>query len=144
MAKSFCAGAFSTSRSYAAFVVISRVSGGSAPLLDYGRVRAPSAIMVEAWALSIACGMAMDHGLEEVIFESDNLQLINSVCNGASSCPWEIRSLVEYVLLRGHGHAKVWMKEQRSGTVLYTSVIFCRLLYLKILQMHESGRDIAV
>lgn len=43
--------------------------------------------------------MAMDHGLEEVIFESDNLQLINSVCNGASSCPWEIRSLVEYVLL---------------------------------------------
>lgn len=87
--------------------------------------------------------------LEQVIFESDNLQLINSVCNGASSCLWEIRSLVEYVLLwvlRGHGHAKVWMKEQRSGAVLYTCVIFCRLLtlYLKILQMYESGRDIAV
>lgn len=60
MAKFFCAGAFSTSRSYATFVVISRISGASAPLLDYGRVRAPFAIMVEAWAVWIACGMAMD------------------------------------------------------------------------------------
>lgn len=90
-----CDGAFNPSRSFAAFGVIARVSGGSAHCWRVGRVPASSAIHIEAWALRIACATAMEMELSEAIFESDCLELVNAVTDSKNSGAWEISTLIE-------------------------------------------------
>ncbi|KAI8528203.1 hypothetical protein RHMOL_Rhmol12G0132300 [Rhododendron molle] len=88
-------GAFKSSRSLAAFGVIARDSGGTAQFWCMGRTIATSAISIEAWALRIACSVAMELDISEAIFESDCLELINCFKDSNSSGPWEIRTIVE-------------------------------------------------
>lgn len=63
-------GAFKSSRSLAAFGIIARDSGGSVLLWCCGRAMVSSAIAIEAWALRIACVMAMEQGYSDVILET--------------------------------------------------------------------------
>lgn len=88
-------GAYSSSRSAAAFGIIARDSSGSAQLWRFGRVVASSAIFIEAWALRIACGVAMESNFGEVICESDCKLLIDYLNSSSAICPWEIYAIVE-------------------------------------------------
>ncbi|KAI8571718.1 hypothetical protein RHMOL_Rhmol01G0141200 [Rhododendron molle] len=63
-----CDGAFKSPYSLAAFGVIVRDNGGSAQLWRCGRVLVSSALAIEAWALRIACLVAKEQNLQEVIF----------------------------------------------------------------------------
>ncbi|KAI8530479.1 hypothetical protein RHMOL_Rhmol11G0062100 [Rhododendron molle] len=74
-----CDGAYSSSRNKAAFGFLARDSGGSALVWRAGQVVALSASFVEAWALRIACGMAVDMGITEALFESDCKVLIDCI-----------------------------------------------------------------
>jgi len=88
-------GAFNSSRGLAAFGVIARDSGGSAHWWHYGRVKVSSAIVIEAWALRIACAMAEERNINGAIFESDCISLVNSVNDASVECLWEIAVIVE-------------------------------------------------
>ncbi|KAI8557191.1 hypothetical protein RHMOL_Rhmol05G0317200 [Rhododendron molle] len=72
-----CDGAFKSPRSLAAFGVIVRDNGGSAQLWRCGRVLLSSALAIEAWALHIACIVAKEQNLQEVIFETDCKNLVD-------------------------------------------------------------------
>lgn len=48
---------------------IARDSGDVAQLCRAGRTVASSAIFIKAWALHIACGMAVDMCISEAVFE---------------------------------------------------------------------------
>ncbi|KAI8542490.1 hypothetical protein RHMOL_Rhmol08G0141800 [Rhododendron molle] len=61
-----------------------------------GNAMASSAISIEAWALRIACGTAMDLNLCEAVFESDCLELINCFKESNSPTPWEIQAVRRY------------------------------------------------
>lgn len=78
----------------AAFGIIARDSGGSALLWRCGRAMVSSAIAIEAWALRIACVMAMEQGYSDVIFETDCQNLFRYVSNSKTECPWEIEAIV--------------------------------------------------
>lgn len=88
-------GAFSSTRSKAAFGIIARDSSGQAHVWRFGRVFASSAIYIEAWALRIACIVALEMNLEEAVFESDCLTLIKCLNSRDVQGPWEIRTLVD-------------------------------------------------
>lgn len=60
-------------------------------------IEASSVIFIEAWALCIAFVVALDMNLDETIFESDCLALINCLSSSNDQGPWEIRSLVNDV-----------------------------------------------
>ncbi|XP_058222364.1 uncharacterized protein LOC131332256 [Rhododendron vialii] len=66
-----CDGAFSSSRSLAIFGCLARDCGGRMQFFRSGRIVASSALVTEAWALRIACGMAVDMGISKAIFESN-------------------------------------------------------------------------
>lgn len=88
-------GAFTSSRSLAAFGIIARDSGGSAQWWRSGKVLVDSALSIEAWALRIACSAAVEDNLECVIFESDCKNLVSYVVNDQAECPWAISAIVE-------------------------------------------------
>ncbi|KAI8527239.1 hypothetical protein RHMOL_Rhmol12G0060100 [Rhododendron molle] len=88
-------GAYKSTSSAAAFGVIARDCGGSAQLWRTGKVVVASALVIEAWALRIACGIARDMGLSEAIFESDYLELIYCFDIPSATRPWEIWAIVE-------------------------------------------------
>lgn len=54
-----------------------------------------SALPIEAWALRIACVVAKERNLSEVLFESDCKELINCINNSPEQCPWENAAVVE-------------------------------------------------
>lgn len=53
-----------------------------------------SALTIEAWALRIACGLAVEQNFPEVIFESDYKNLITYATDSKAQCPWEIATIV--------------------------------------------------
>lgn len=90
-----CDGAFSSSRSSAAFGCLARDSGGGIQCYRAGRIVASSALATEAWALRIACGMAVDLNLSSAVFESDCKELVDCINNKINRPPWEIKAMVE-------------------------------------------------
>lgn len=88
-------GAYNSSRSSAALGIVARDRSGSALVWRCGKVIASSAIFTEAWALRIACQLAMEMGFSEVVFESDCLELITCLHSGNSAGPWEIRAVID-------------------------------------------------
>lgn len=92
-----CDGAFSSSRSIAAFGFLARDSGGSALFWRSGRIVASSAMVTEAWALRIACGTAVDRGINDACFESDCRVVIESINHPERQGPWEISAIIEDV-----------------------------------------------
>ncbi|KAI8572302.1 hypothetical protein RHMOL_Rhmol01G0186900 [Rhododendron molle] len=67
---------------------------------------AASTISIEAWALRIACGIAMDLNLDEDVFEFDCLELINCFKEPNSATPWEIRAMIEDI--KRWASSKMW------------------------------------
>lgn len=90
-----CDGAYSSSRSIAAFGFLAKDSGGLSQFCRSGKVRAPSALFIEAWTLHIAWGIAVDLGIKDAVFESDCRMVIDCLRNGNYQCPWEIAAMVE-------------------------------------------------
>lgn len=90
-----CDGAFLSSHSKAAFGFLARDSGGLALFWRSGKVIASSALFTEAWALRIACGMAMDMGIRAAMFESDYKEVIACLTKKNYQCPSEIAVLVD-------------------------------------------------
>ncbi|KAI8533427.1 hypothetical protein RHMOL_Rhmol10G0009100 [Rhododendron molle] len=90
-----CDGAFSSFRSKAALGFLARDSGGLALFWKSGKVIASSALFTEAWALRIACGMAMDMGIKAAMFESDCKEVIDCLTKNNYQCPLEITVLVD-------------------------------------------------
>lgn len=82
-----CDGAFKSSRSLAAFGIIARDCGGSAHVWRCGRTTVSSALSIEAWALRIACKVAIEENYQNVVFESDCKTLISCLTDGKSQCP---------------------------------------------------------
>ncbi|KAI8536539.1 hypothetical protein RHMOL_Rhmol10G0265200 [Rhododendron molle] len=82
-----CDGAFKSSRSLAAFGIIARDSGGSARTWRCGRTMVSSALSIEAWALRIACVMAVQENFQIVILESDCKNLVSCISDSTSKCP---------------------------------------------------------
>lgn len=89
--------AYSSSRSVAAFGIKARDSSGSAQLWHFGRVVASSAFFIEAWALRIACRVAIESNFGEVILESDCKWLVDCLNSSSTICLWEIYAIVEDV-----------------------------------------------
>lgn len=81
-----CDGAYSSSRSIAAFGCLAKDSGGLSQFCRSGKVRAPSALFIEAWTLHIAWGIA--------VFESD--------CRMVIALGMEI--------INAHGRLQLWSK----------------------------------
>lgn len=90
-----CDGAYSSSRSKAAFGFLARNKGGSTLVWRAGRVVASSALFIEAWALHIAYGMAVDMGITKAVFESNCKVLIDYINSDNAHGPWDIRALVD-------------------------------------------------
>lgn len=91
-------GAYSSSRSKAAFGVIARDSGGKAQWWYSGKVVASSALFIEAWALRITCIAAKDMDVRVAIFETDCLTLVRCIQCGSCDCDWEIYAIVKDIL----------------------------------------------
>lgn len=53
-----------------------------------------SALAIEAWALRIACGLAVEQNFPEVIYESDCKNLITYATDSKAQCPWEMATIV--------------------------------------------------
>ncbi|KAI8537122.1 hypothetical protein RHMOL_Rhmol09G0001000 [Rhododendron molle] len=104
-----CDGAYKSSCSFAAFGVIVRDHSGSAQVWRCGRVKESSALAIEAWALRIACGLAIEYNFPAVIFESDCKCLIEIISGSNSNGCWEIQVIVEDI--------KSWAKERRWSFV---------------------------
>lgn len=85
--------------------LITRDSGGAAHCWRVGRIATGSAIFIEAWALRIACAMALEMNFAELIFESDCLEPVKAVTDGKGACPWEVDTMVEDI--------KEWAKCRR-------------------------------
>lgn len=126
-------GAFSSTHSMAAFGIIARDSSGQALVWRFGRVVASSAIFIEAWALRIACMVAMELKLEEAIFESDCLILIQCLIEENFQGPWEIRSLIEDIKVWAEtaNWTFTWCSRKTNGVAhwLATSCLARRILF---------------
>ncbi|XP_058208153.1 uncharacterized protein LOC131321162 [Rhododendron vialii] len=119
-------GAFKSFRSLAAFGVIARDCGGSALVWRMGKIVAHSAIVIEAWALRIACSTAVEMDYNEVIFESNCQALINCFKDGKPPCPWEIRTIVDDI--RSWAKTRKWSFVWCSrdiNTVAHGLAAFC-------------------
>ncbi|XP_058216651.1 uncharacterized protein LOC131327506 [Rhododendron vialii] len=90
-----CDGAHNSSCSLVAFGVVVRDHSGSAQVWRYGQVKVSSALAIEAWALRIACGLAMEYNFPSVILESDCKILIEMISGSSSLGCWEIQAIVE-------------------------------------------------
>ncbi|XP_058201480.1 uncharacterized protein LOC131316197 [Rhododendron vialii] len=101
-----CDGAYQSSRSYAAFGIIARDSGGLARFLRCDRVKSSSALAIEAWALRIACAIALAMDVSVVIFESDCKNLIDSINDPKAQVGWQISTTVENI--KRWAGAKQW------------------------------------
>ncbi|KAI8541480.1 hypothetical protein RHMOL_Rhmol08G0064300 [Rhododendron molle] len=104
--------AFKSSCSLAAFGIIARDSGGSAHDWRCGRVIVSSTLMIEAWALRIACCMAKEQSIPEAIFESDCKTLIDCFNKPKVKCPWEIATVVADI--EGWAKSRNWSFSWRS------------------------------
>lgn len=89
-----CDGAYSSSRSKAAFGFLARDSGGQALFWRTGKVVASSALFTEAWALRIACVTAVDQEITRAVFEWDCKEIIDCLSREDYKCPWEIEVVI--------------------------------------------------
>lgn len=78
----------------AAFSCLARDSGGGIQFYRSGRIVASSALVTEAWAVRIACGMVVDMGISTAVFESDCHVLVDCMNNKNELEPWEIAAVV--------------------------------------------------
>lgn len=126
-------GAFSSSRSLAAFGIIARDCSGQAQVWRFGRVMASSAIFIEAWALRIACLVALELNLGEVIFESDCFLLIKCLTSCDDQVPWEIRALVDDIMTWAstNNWKFVWCSRKVNGVAhwLASNCLVRRILF---------------
>lgn len=106
-----CDGAFKSSRSLAAFGILPRDSGGSAQVWWCGKTIVSSTLSIEAWALRIACMVAVEKNFHNVVFESDCKNLVSNITKHNSQCPWKIEAIVQDI--------KGWAKERQWSFVWY-------------------------
>lgn len=62
--------------------------------VNYGRIRVSSALAAGAWAIRVACAMAVACGTQNFIIESDSLKDITMV-NGERAMEWEGQTILQ-------------------------------------------------
>lgn len=79
----------------AAFGCLARDSGGGIQFCRSSRIVASSALVAEAWALCIACAMAVDMGISNAVFESDCrvLGVVDCMNKKNEQEQWEIAAI---------------------------------------------------